>query len=84
MTHAAFLHWTTYFVTTPDTVVEHLPLNLPWGIEPPLELHRKGIPCTRICFDVDRQMVAYASFGVEADIRAVVTLVQAVHGDQQL
>jgi len=79
---AAFTHWKTYFVTTPDTIVQHLPLTLPWGKEPPLELYRNGVPCVRVVFDESRRIVAYASFGVNADIRTVVQLIQAVHGEQ--
>lgn len=79
---AAFSHWSTYFLTASDTIVRHLPLTLPWGKEPPLELHRNGIPCIRIVFDVDRRVVAYAVFGAVADIRAAVRLVQSVHGEQ--
>ncbi len=76
---AAFQTWTTYFVTARDTIVRHLPLTLLWGVEPPLVLQRNGIPCTRITFDEYRRIVAYAAFGVEADLRVTVELIQKVH-----
>lgn len=78
---AAFVHWQTYFCTTTATIVRQLPLTLLWGVEPPLVLARNGFQCSRVAFDVDRRIVAYVMSEVEPDLRAIVALIQRVHGD---
>ena len=73
-----FVHWRCFYSLVPGRIVNTLPLVLRYGVEPPDVQMRDGVPCTRIYFDADRRMVAYAGLAALEDLRTTVNLVQLI------